>query len=309
MSNIMTLRKRTWRQRIAKDYLLYLLLIPGVSYFIIFRYIPILGLTIAFKNYIPYLGFSGSKWVGFANFTRFFSEPHFWQLLKNTLLIGLVSLLFYFPVPIIIALLLNEVRNQKYKMTIQTLVYIPHFMSWIVIYSITYAFLTTEGGIINGLLTHLGFEKIPFMMSSKWFRPIVVIQQIWKEAGWGTIILLATLAGINPELYESASIDGANRWQQLVFITLPSLSGTISILLLLRLGRFLNIGFEQILMLLNAMNREVGEIFDTYIYQVGIGQGQYSYTTAIGIFKGLIAAVLVVVVNRIVKKLGHEGLF
>jgi len=211
--------------------------------------------------------------------------------------------------PIVIALMLNELRHHLFKRTIQTLVYIPHFMSWVVVVGIAYIFLTTEGGIVNDLLVYFGWEKINFLASNEWFRTIVTAEVIWKETGWGTIIFLAALSGVDPQLYEAARMDGANRPRQLWHITLPAIRSTIIILLILRLGNFLDTGFEQIFLMLNAMNREVGEVFDTYVYSVGISQGQYSFSTAVGLFKSLVGLVLVVVANHLAKRFGEEGIY
>jgi putative aldouronate transport system permease protein len=206
-------------------------------------------------------------------------------------------------------LLLNEVRNEKYKRFVQTLTYMPHFLSWVVIVGITYLFLSTDGGLVNDVLQSVGLSKVNFMMSEGWFRPLIVLQNIWREAGWGSIIFLAALAGVHMELYEAAKIEGANRFQQLWHITLPAIRSTIITLLILRLGHFLDLGFEHIFLMLNAMNREVGEVFDTYVYTYGVLQGQFSYSTAVGLFKSLIALVLVVATNYITKKLGEEGIY
>ncbi|GIP19195.1 putative multiple-sugar transport system permease YteP [Paenibacillus montaniterrae] len=267
------------------------------------------GIFIAFKDYQPFLGFWDSPFVGLKHFERLFNDSNFWMLFRNTLILATYNILFFFPLPIIIALMLNELRFEFLKRTIQTLVYIPHFMSWVVVVGIAYIFLTTEGGIVNELLVRLGGEKINFLISNDWFRTVVTLEVIWKETGWGTIIFLAALAGVDPQLYEAARIDGANRLRQLWHITLPAIRSTIIILLILRLGSFLDTGFEQIFLMLNAMNRDVGEVFDTYVYSVGISQGQYSFSTAVGLFKSIIGLFLVVVSNYLAKKFGEEGIY
>ncbi|WP_018884558.1 ABC transporter permease subunit [Paenibacillus massiliensis] len=288
---------------------LYLMLLPGLLYFLIFKYWPMYGVLIAFKDYQPFLGFWESPFVGLKHFERFFHDPNFVVLFRNTLVLAMLNILFFFPLPIVIALMLNELRYHLFKRTIQTLVYIPHFMSWVVVVGIAYIFLTTEGGIVNDLLVYFGWEKINFLASNDWFRTIVTAEVIWKETGWGTIIFLAALAGVDPQLYEAARMDGANRLRQLWHITLPAIRSTIIILLILRLGHFLDTGFEQIFLMLNAMNRDVGEVFDTYVYSVGISQGQYSFSTAVGLFKSLVGLVLVVVANHLAKKFGEEGIY
>jgi putative aldouronate transport system permease protein len=300
-------RKSVWK-RILKERWLYIMAIPGIAFFIIFRYFPFWGIIISFQDYNPFLGVTGSPWVGLKHFIRFFNEPTFLMLLRNTLLIGLYNLIFFFPAPIILALLLNEIRSRAYKRAIQTMVYVPHFMSWVVVVGISYVFFTTEGGLVNNLIQSLGGTKVPFLLSETWFRPLIVLQVIWKETGWGTIIFLAALANVDPQLYESSFLDGASRWQQLWYITLPSIRSTIVVLLILRLGNFLDTGFDQIYNMVNAMNREVGEVFDTYVYTVGIRQGQYSYSIAVGLFKSVVALILVLGANAVSRKVGEEGI-
>lgn len=295
--------------RLIRNRWLYAMLLPGLLYFLIFKYWPMYGILIAFKDYQPFLGFWDSPFVGLKHFERLFGDSNFLMLFRNTLILAAYNILFFFPLPIIIALMLNELRVEFLKRTIQTLIYIPHFMSWVVVVGIAYLFLTTEGGLINELLVKLGGEKINFLISNDWFRTIVTSEVIWKETGWGTIIFLAALAGVDPQLYEAARIDGANRMRQLWHITLPAIRSTIIILLILRLGNFLDTGFEQIFLMLNAMNRDVGEVFDTYVYSVGISQGQYSFSTAVGLFKSIIGLLLVVISNRLAKKFGEEGIY
>jgi putative aldouronate transport system permease protein len=284
-------------------------MIPGFVYFILFKYVPLWGLIMAFKNYQPYLGLMKSKWVGLAHFQRFFGMPDFWMLFRNTIILGLYNLLVFFPVTIILALLLNEVRKEVFKRFVQTLVYVPHFLSWVVIVGISYVLLTTEGGIINQLVGLFGHKPIEFLTSTAWFRPLIVLQLIWKDAGWGTIIFLAALAGVNLQLYEAARMDGANRFQLLWHVTLPSIRSVIVILFILRLGSFLDLGFEQIFLMLNAVNREVGEVFDTYVYRVGLQQGQFSYSTAVGLFKSVVGLILVLIANKVAKWFGEEGIY
>ncbi|MDQ0877245.1 putative aldouronate transport system permease protein [Paenibacillus sp. V4I3] len=295
--------------RLIKNRWLYLMAIPGMLYFIVFKYLPMWGLLIAFQNYQPTLGMLHSKWVGFQHFERFFFDSSFVMLFKNTLILAFYNLVFFFPLPIIMALLLNEVRKEVFKRTIQTIVYIPHFVSWVVVVGISYIFFTTEGGIVNDAFAALGLPKVEFLISSEWFRTMIVSQVVWKETGWGTIIFLAALAGVDQQLYEAATIDGAGRFRQVWHITLPAIRSVIVILFILRLGSFLDTGFEQIFLMLNAMNRDVGEVFDTYVYNVGIQQGQFSYSTAVGLFKSLIGLMLVMGANRMAKKFGENGLY
>ncbi|MBD2867268.1 sugar ABC transporter permease [Paenibacillus sp. IB182493] len=294
---------------LIRDRWLYLILLPGLLYFVVFKYVPMFGLIMAFEHYQPHLGFLNSPWAGFKHFERFFTEPQFWMLFRNTILLAIYNLVFFFPLPIILALMLNEVRQKLFKRFAQTLLYLPHFVSWVVAVGIFYILFTTEGGIVNEFIARLGFEKIPFMLSEDWFRTMIVSQSIWKEAGWGTIIFLAALAGVDLQLYEAARMDGAGRWRQLWHITLPAIRSTIVILFILRLGSFLDTGFEHIFLMLNSMNREVGEVFDTYVYMKGLTQGQYSYSAAVGLFKSLVGLVLVLGANWAAKKFGEEGIY
>lgn len=296
-------------RRLQKDKWLYFLLLPGLLYFLIFKYVPMWGVLLAFKNYQPYTGFWNSEWVGVEHFRLFFSNPEFFMLLRNTLLLSFYNLLFFFPAPIILAILLNEVRIAIFKRSVQTLIYVPHFISMVIVASMTYVFLTTAGGPVNELIYAYTGQKIEFLASPGWFRPIIIIQTIWKECGWGTIIFLAALAAVDVEQYEAAIMDGANRWKQIWHITLPSISSTIIILLILRMGNVLENGFEQIYLMLNPLNREVAEVFDTYVYMMGITQGAFSYSTAVGLFKAIIGVILVLGSNYLAKKFGQSGLY
>lgn len=311
--NIMQQTRRgkmnTVLKRFKKDKWLYILVMPGALYFLIFKYVPMWGVLLAFKNYQPFLGFMKSDWVGVEHFRVFFQNPEFVMLLRNTLVLSLYNLVFFFPAPIILALLLNEVRRSFFKRTIQTMIYVPHFISMVIVASLTYVFLTTEGGTVNEFLfEHIG-RKIDFLTSPDWFRPLIIFQTIWKECGWGTVIFLAALAGVDIEQYEAAIVDGANRWKQTWHITLPSIRSTIVILLILRMGTILDNGFEQIYLMMNALNREVAEVFDTYVYTMGITQGAFSYSTAVGLFKSVIGVTLVLGTNWLAKKFGESGIY
>ncbi|MFB5760530.1 ABC transporter permease [Paenibacillus medicaginis] len=307
------MKKKRIQSQFVKDILrdrwMYVLLLPGVLYFVIFKYFPMAGLVMAFQDYKPHLGFWESPWVGLKHFERFFTEPQFWMLFRNTFVLAVYNLVFFFPLPIILALMLNEVRMKLFQRFVQTVVYLPHFVSWVVAVGIFYVLFTTEGGVVNEFIASLGMEKIPFLLSEEWFRTMIVSQSIWKEAGWGTIIFLAALSGVDLQLYEAARIDGAGRWRQLWHITLPAIRSTIVILFILRLGSFLDTGFEHIFLMLNSMNREVGEVFDTYVYMKGLTQAQYSYSAAVGMFKSLVGLVLVMGANRLAKKMGEEGVY
>lgn len=312
-NNINKKSKVLQRSALAKDLIrdkwMYLMLLPGIVYFIIFKYVPMYGILMAFQDYKPFLGILNSPWVGVKHFERFFSEPQFWDLFRNTVLLAVYNLVFFFPLPIVLALMLNEVRNDKFKGFVQTLVYIPHFVSWVVVVGIFYILLTTEGGILNELLYTITGTKIAFLLEPEWFRTMIVSQSIWKEVGWGTIIFLAALSGVDLQLYEAARMDGAGRWRQLWHITLPAIRGTIVILLILRLGNFLDSGFEHIFLMLTPTNREVGEVFDTYVYVKGLTQSQFSYSAAVGLFKSAVGLVLVLGSNWLAKRFGQEGVY
>jgi putative aldouronate transport system permease protein len=294
---------------IRRDRWLYIIVLPGLLYFLLFKYLPMGGIIIAFQDYHPFTGFTGSDWVGFKHFERLFGEPEFFKLLRNTLMLSLYNLVIGFPAPIILALMLNELRLQWFKRSIQTLIYVPHFMSWVVVVSMFFVIFESEDSLFQSLISTWGFAKFSFMMDVDWFRPMYILQVIWRDSGWGTVIYLAALAGIGPELYEAARIDGANRLRQIWHITLPGIRSTIVILLLLRLSDVLDLSFEHVYVLLNSLNREVGEVFDTYVYRVGLINGQLSYATAVGLFKGIVGLILVTISNWMAKKFGEEGIF
>lgn len=288
---------------------LYFLLLPGLIYFIMFRYIPMGGLIIAFQEYSPFLGFGGSKFVGLGQFKAFFDTPDFKRLFTNTLGISLMQLIFFFPAPIILALMLNEIKNQGYKRTVQTFVYIPHFVSWVIVASLTYQLFNTTDGLINQLIKIIGGNQLNILADSKSFWGLIVGQVIWKETGYGTIIFLAALSSVDQEMYEAARIDGANRWQLLWYITLPALKGIIIMMLILRVGGLLNTGYEQIFLMRNDLNVSASDVFDTYIYTRGIVNGRYSFSAAAGMFKSLVGMIMVLGANFIAKKSGEAGIY
>lgn len=251
---------REQRRHFQKYWDLYLLLIPGMLYFVVFKYAPMWGILIAFQDYSVFAGMGGSEWVGFHHFREMFASPDFYRVFRNTLLISLYKLLWGFPGPIILALLLNELRNILYKRSIQTLLYLPHFLSWVIIGGMLVSLLSPSTGFVNEILKMVGIDPIFFLASSDWFRTVLVVSDIWKEIGWGAIIYLAALAGIDPQMYEAAIMDGANKWKQIWHITIPSIMGTIVILFVLRLGHVLDVGFEQIFVLYNPMVYDVGDV-------------------------------------------------
>ncbi|TVY09204.1 ABC transporter permease [Paenibacillus cremeus] len=301
--------RRSWRKRLAAGRYMYVLILPGFLYFALFKLLPMWGMLIAFQNYNPFAGIRGSEWVGFTHFLELFGDDHFYVLLRNTLLINVLNLIFFFPVPIVLAVMLNEVRHEWFKKLNQSVVYMPHFLSWVVVASMTFFVLSVDVGFINKLLVSLGLESVSFLSEPRYFWGILTAQNIWKESGWGTIIFLAAVAGVDPERYEAAIMDGASRWRQIWHITLPAIRPTIVILLILRLGHMADVGFEQVLLMMNPLVNNVADVFDTFVYFRGIQQGEISLGTAVGMFKGVVGLVLVLISNYVVKKLGHEGIY
>lgn len=288
---------------------IFLIALPGILHFIVFKYVPLFGNIIAFQNYDLFMGMLHSPWVGFDNFIRMLSYGEFLNVLRNTLLISLYQLVFGFPAPFILALLLNEMRTMWLKRVNQTLLYLPHFLSWIIVGGIFIELLAPQG-FINSILGMLfGWADTYFITEPHYFRGILVFTGIWKSAGWGTIIYLAALAGVNPNLYEAAMIDGAGRWKQMIHITLPSIVPVIVTLFLLNVGHFLDQNVEQVLAFLNPLVRDVGEVIDTYVYRLGVIGAQFSFTTAIGIFKSVVSLILVVSLNQLSKKVTGETIY
>lgn len=296
-----------WALRKYHSY--YIMLLPGLIAILIFAYIPIIGNFIAFKEYKIFLGPFESPWNGVENFMRLFRANNFVRIFTNTLIIGFYKLLFGFPAPILLALMLNEIRNQAFKRSIQTVVYLPHFISWVDIASLTSTLLSPNDGFINMMLGKFGQGPIFFMGNPSYFRGVLVVTDIWKEIGWSAIIYLAALSGISLDMYEAAIIDGATKPQKLLYITLPSLLPTIIIMLLLRVGNIVNVGFEQVFTLYSPPVYDVADIIDTYVYRVGIIDVQYGFATAAGLFKSIIACLLVVGCNWAARRAGQESLF
>lgn len=293
-----------------KDALVLLLIaLPGILHFLIFKYVPILGNVIAFQDYNIFQGITRSPWVGFRNFTDMFTYAEFYQILRNTILLSLYSILIGFPAPLALALLLNEMRRMWLKRSVQTLLYLPHFLSWVIVGGIFINLLALDG-FLNTILKQFGQDQpIDFITQPGSFRLILVLIGVWKEIGWGMIIYLAALAGINPNLYEAAMVDGAGRWRQMWYITLPSLMPAIVVLFLLRIGNVLDANVEQVLIFINPLVRGVGEVIDTYVYRVGLLGAKYSYTTAIGIFKSIVGLGLIMGLNYLSKKSTGESIY
>jgi putative aldouronate transport system permease protein len=297
---------------IRKDFIkhkyVYLMAVPILAYYIIFCYIPMYGVSIAFQDFSVKLGYFKSPWVGFKYFKEFFNSYYFWRLLKNTLLLNIYDLICGFPAPIILALLLNEVKNKWFKSTVQTISYLPHFISMVVICGMILDFTATDG-LINTILSYFGVTPSNLMVKPELFRTIYIGSGIWQGVGWGSIIYLAALAGIDPQLYEAATIDGAGRWRQLWSVTIPGIAPTIIILLILRLGSMMSVGFEKIILLYNPMTYETADVISTFVYRKGLIDSDYSYSTAVGLFNSAISFVLIILANKFSRKFSETSLW
>ena len=302
-------KRKNLLNRIIQHRYIYLLLAPGFIFLIMFKFAPMWGLLLAFKEYNPFGGMMAGKWVGFKYFIELFNDSKFYLMFRNTLVINLFSLVFFFPFPIILSIMLNEVRHNRFNSLGQTIVYLPHFLSWVVIASMTYIILSTDTGIINKLIIQAGTEPVSFLTNAKLFWIIITAQTMWKDAGWGTILFLAAISGIDTQRYEAAVIDGASRMEQIWYITLPGILPTIIVLLILRLGHVADVSLEQILLMQNPLVLSVSEVFDTYAFSQGIQRGQISVGVAVGMFKSVINLILVFGSNYLIKKGGQEGIF
>ena len=296
--------KRFWDTKF-----LFALFLPALIYYLVFKYYPMWGLSLAFYNYKPLLGLKGSQFIGFRNFIIFFKSPNFIPYCWNTLVLGLQSLGISFPLTVFFALLLNEVRNMKFKKAVQTISYMPHFMSTVVIVSLIRTLCDPTNGAINLLIKAFGGESIFFLMESEWFRPLYLISGIWQGIGWGTIIYLAAISNVDPGLYEAARLDGAGRWRQMWNITLPSIAPTVSTMLIMKCGQVFGASMEKVLLMQQPATYETSQVLETYVYQVGINNGQYSTSIAIGLFSNLINLILLLGSNWVSKKLTDYGIF
>jgi putative aldouronate transport system permease protein len=293
---------------LKRDKYLYIIIIIPFLFYMVFRYAPMYGILIAFKDYKVAKGILGSDWVGFKYFKQFFENPYSFRLIRNTVVLRLYQIVLGFPAPIILALLLNELRNQRFKRFVQTTSYLPHFISLVVVCGMVVNFLAS-GGILNRLIEALGGKRFPWLMAPEWFRFIYVGSGIWQESGWASIIYLAALAGIDPQLYEAAIIDGASRWRRLLHITLPGIAPTVTILFLLRMGTIMTVGFQKILLLYTGATYETADVLGTYIYRRGILGADFSYATAVGLFQALVGIIFVVGSNSISKRVSETSLW
>lgn len=301
--------KQSFKSYFRNNWQLYVMILPAVVYFIIFHYLPMYGIQIAFKDYKAVLGINGSPWVGFKHFTTFFNAYYFKRLLANTLLLNVENLIISFPIPIIMAIMLNQIKKDKVKRGIQTSIYVPYFISTVVLAGMLYIFLSPTSGIFNTVRGWFGLKEIDYMSSASAFRPIYILSSIWQNAGYSTILFIAALAGVDQALYEAAEIDGASIWQKIRYIDFPSLLPTIMMVLVLDCGKLLNSNTEKALVMQTAGNIPTSDIIGVYVYNVGLGSGQFSYTAAIGLFINIINFILIITVNRISKKTTEVGLF
>lgn len=301
-------RKSVWRA-IAQNRWLYVLILPALAYLIVFNYLPMGGIVIAFKDYKFTKGIWGSNWVGLKHFATFFDAYYFGRLISNTLLLNVYNLLFQFPMPMILAVMVNNVRGKRFKKLTQTIIYVPHFVSTVVLAGMLYILLSPSNGIINHFITSLGGQSIYFMNEAGWFRPIYIISSIWQNAGWSSILYIAALAGVDAELYEAATIDGASLWQKVLHIDLPHILPTATMMLILSCGGLMNSSTEKTLLFQTGGNIAKSDIIGTYVYTMGLGSGQFSYTSAIGLFVNIINFMLILSANTISSKLQGETLF
>lgn len=297
-------RKQMWRSRY-----LYLLIIPTLVWYLVFMYAPLYGLQIAFKDFLPFQGITGSKWVGFKHFISFFQSEYFWRVIKNTLQISLYSILVGFPVPILLALLMNEIRNERFKKGVQTVVYLPHFISVVVVVSIINAILSPSSGLLNQIIEFFGGDPIHFMAEPKYFKTTYVLSDIWQSAGYNSIVYLAALTSIDPSLYEAATVDGASKWRKLINITLPCILPTIMIMLILRMGSVFSVGYEKIMLMYNDATLESADVISTYLYRRAFKSGDYSFSTAIGLFNSVINFTIIMIFNKISAKVSEVSLW
>lgn len=300
-------RARTWKM-IRKNKMVYLMLLPVIVYYILFHYKPMYGIIIAFQEFNPRKGYLGSPWVGFYQFKRFFTSFYFWPLLRNTLKLSFATLIFGFPVPIVLALLINELRSKKFSKMVQTVTYMPHFVSMVVLCAMIRQFVGSRG-FITAFFTIFGYDGSNLLGHGQYWIPIYVISNIWQGAGWGSIVYLAALTGIDSELYDAAKVDGANRWKQTLHVTIPCILPTIIVMLIMRVGQIMGVGYEKTMLLYNEGIYDVADIISTYVYRAGLEDGQYSFSTAVGLFNSVVNFLLVIIANQISKKTTETSLW
>lgn len=300
---------RMLQRDLVKDRMLYYLLIPFVLWFLIFKYLPMWGIQIAFKDFSLFKGIGGSSWVGFEYFTEFIGSEYFLRVFKNTVIISLYGLIITFPAQIILAIMISEVTRQAFKKVVQTLTYLPHFVSVVVIAGIVTTFLSPESGLINLVLEKLGFEKIYFLTNPDYFRGIYTLMNLWKETGFASIVFIAAIASIDTQLYEAAKMDGASKFKQIIHVTLPGILPTIVVMFIMKIGSLLSVGYESIILLYQPATYETADVISTYVYRSGLVDGRYDFATAVGLFNSVVALVLVVLANKWSKKVTNAGLW
>lgn len=301
---IQRLFRTMWKHR-----WIYVLLTPPISYYLIFRYVPIYNAQIAFKDFFALKGVEGSPWIGFQHFETFFKSFYFNELIVNTIIFSTSKLILGLPIAIVLALAIHESRFLFFRSLVQTVTYLPHFLSWVIMLGLLLALLSPSSGMINDAIKAVGGKPIPFLTSPVWFRQVVILSDIWKDTGWSTILYLAALLGINPDLYEAAAVDGASRWRRIWHISLPGIIPVVVLVTLLRLGNILDAGFNQIFVLYSVPVYSVGDIIDTWVYRSGVLDFQFSLATAVGLFKGVIGLILILVANQVAKKIAQQSLF
>lgn len=312
MTGVQTSVNNSFKQRFLRDFklnrLLYIMMIPVILYYVVFHYAPMYGAIIAFKDFSPMKGIIGSDWVGLQHFRDFFSSYYFWRILSNTVIISVYSILFMFPAPIILALLINEVRNQSFKRIVQTFSYMPYFISLVVICGMITDF-TNSNGVINTLFSWLGYDGTAMLQKPGLFRPVYILSEIWQKIGWESIIYIAALAGIDQEQYEAARIDGASRLKQMLHITLPGILPTITIMFILRMGNMLNVGFEKIILLYNPVTYETADVISSFVYRKGLLEFGWSYSSAVGLFNSVVNLILLISANYISRRVNKTSLW
>lgn len=301
-------KRSNWFIRNAKYKYVYLMLLPVLLYYAVFHYGPMYGALIAFKDFNPFTGFVKSPWVGFKHFGTFFNSYYFWRLFRNTISINLLDLIFHFPAPVVLAILLNELTGRRFKRIVQSITYMPHFVSTVVVAGLIINFCQS-GGLLNAIIGLAGIKAQPFLTNPKYFQPVFVASSIWQEIGWGSIIYLASLMSVDPQLYEQATVDGAGRFRQLIHITLPGIAPTIIIMLILRLGRMMSVGFEKVLLLYNPMIYETADVISTFVYRQGLLLQEFSYASAVFLFNSIINFALIVMANQISRKVSETSLW
>lgn len=304
--------KKTLWHYLKRDRFIYLLMLPGLLWYVVFCYLPMFGIIIAFEDYKPFWGLEGifnSQWVGLKHFMKFFSSPYFFRLLKNTLLLSVYSLVWSFPLSIVLALFINELKGKLFQKTVQTVSYLPHFLSTVIVCGMIRALVSVDGGLVNALVTAFGRESVPFLGKPEWFRTIYTVSEVWQSIGWESIVFIAAMTGIDRELYEAAMVDGAGVLKRMWNITIPGIMPVVTIMLILRVGNILNMGYEKVLLLYSPQIYSTADIISTYVYREGVVNQNYSFATAVNLFTSVISLILVLGTNKITKRMGQEGIW